>query len=177
MLAISRSRKTESFSEYINGLNIVPVSISYEYDPCDGVKARELYQKNERGRYEKSEYEDLKSIGLGITGQKGDVHICFGMPLGGVFNTPEEVASAVEKQIIENYMLHSSNILAYKQLYGSFPDLIFRDQKFRLASKSNEKRRRHFQKRIDALPQAHREYALSIYANPVRNKLRIMGNQ
>ena len=173
MLAISRDRKMESFSEYINGLNIVPVSISYEYDPCDGVKAGELYQKTEHGKYEKSEYEDLKSIGLGISGQKGDVQMCFGMPLEGDFDTPEAVAAAVDKQVIENYVLHPSNFFAYQQLYGSIPDLNLGGGKFRPDSKRYKNRRQHFEKRINALPPAYREYALSIYANPVLNKLRI----
>lgn len=109
MLAINRDKKRETFSEYIEGLNIVPVSISYEYDPCDGIKARELYQRAEQGGYEKSEHEDLKSIGIGITGQKGSIHISFGMPLKGNLDTAEAVASAVDKQVIGNYMLHPTN--------------------------------------------------------------------
>jgi len=68
-----RKQKVE-FSEYIKSLRIVPVSISYENDPCDIAKARELYEKATHGKYEKGEFEDIESIIQGIIGDKGRVH-------------------------------------------------------------------------------------------------------
>jgi hypothetical protein len=96
------------------------------------------------------------------------------MQLEGDFDTPEAVASIVDKRVIENYVLHPTNFFAYQHLYGSKPDLPAGDEKFWLDLKLYEKRRRSFEKRINALPPDHREYALLIYANPVLNKLRII---
>jgi len=65
------SRKDEPFAEALAALNLVPVSISYEYDPCDQAKARELQIRASTGGYEKAPGEDDASIALGITGYKG----------------------------------------------------------------------------------------------------------
>lgn len=54
------------FADYVRSLNLVPVSISYENDPCDIAKARELYEKATQGSYEKGEFEDIESIIQGI---------------------------------------------------------------------------------------------------------------
>ena len=50
-----------SFSEYLHSLNIVPVCISYEYDPCDTDKINELWQKKTLGNYHKTEFEDIEN--------------------------------------------------------------------------------------------------------------------
>jgi len=121
MIAMSKSRD-ESFGEFINRINIVPVSISYELDPNDAAKAKELYVVNKYGKYRKSEHEDVASITRGIKGDKGKVHLSFGTPLKGEFNSADEVATEVDRQIIGNYLLHPSNYFAYKMLYGNYPD-------------------------------------------------------
>jgi 1-acyl-sn-glycerol-3-phosphate acyltransferase len=105
-------RKARSFPEHVKRLNIVPVSISYEYDPCDSLKANELYAKEVEGNYEKSKFEDIESIVKGITGHKGHVHVAFGDPIDGDFDTPEALAQEIDRQIISNYYLHPSNLLA-----------------------------------------------------------------
>ena len=64
-----RKRKL-SFEAYLSSLRIVPVTISYEYDPCDLLKANEIFQKQTNGYYEKSEFEDIENIVRGITGKK-----------------------------------------------------------------------------------------------------------
>ena len=71
------------FADYMRGLNIVPVAISYELDPGDEAKARELVERAETGGYEKSEFEDIESIVSGIVGFKGRVHVSLGKPLDG----------------------------------------------------------------------------------------------
>ncbi len=171
MLTIAQDKTAESFAEFVNRLHIVPIAISYEYDPCDGAKARELYEKATQGCYQKAEHEDLKSIALGITGSKGDVHVSFGKPLHGEFATPEAVAAEVDRQVIAEYVLHPTNFFAYTILHGNYPDLpcgsaraVFREGEHRAIQKK-------FAQRIDALPVAHRPYALAIYANPIVSKL------
>lgn len=171
MLAMSQDKERESLSEFINALRIVPVSISYEWDPCDAIKARELAMLAAEGRYQKAEYEDLASIATGIKGHKGRVHVHFGQPLQGRFEDADAVAEAVDRQIIDNYVLHPSNFYAYQASDG--------DERWRELHCGYppadpalcERQRAAFEARIAAMPEAHRPYALAIYANPVRARL------
>lgn len=69
------------FIDRLQSLHIIPVAISYELDPCDVMKALELWQVKQRGSYEKAPGEDLRSMGAGILGQKGRIHVSFGAPI------------------------------------------------------------------------------------------------
>ena len=164
MLSLSREKKSQSFSEHIAALRIVPVSISYELDPCDAMKAKELWLRDSTGAYEKDELEDVTSIGRGIAGQKGRVHIHFGSVLAGDLDTPQAVAEAIDRQVLGAYRLHPSNLFAFRRLHGDreLPDLHVAPGSCSEAA---------FQARIDALPEAQRDYALAGYANPVLSKL------
>ena len=64
---------SEDFFESIKELNICPVSISYEYDPCDYLKAREMQLKRDNPKWHKSRKDDLVSMKVGISGQKGRI--------------------------------------------------------------------------------------------------------
>jgi 1-acyl-sn-glycerol-3-phosphate acyltransferase len=174
MLAINRDRRTESFSGYIKRLRIVPVVISYEYDPCDGLKAKELYHISEYGEYRKGENEDLRSIASGVMGQKGNIHIRFGTPLEEGLETPEAVASAVDRQIIKNYYLHPTNFMAYRDLHGESITLSSLERQYGFNPAGYEKESEYFQERINSMPREHRRHALAIYANPVVNKIKII---
>jgi hypothetical protein len=169
MLAMSRNKREQEFGEFIGALGIVPVTISYELDPCDGLKANELHQLATHGSYEKGEQEDVASIGQGISGQKGRVHVSFGSPLGDEFDSPEAVSAEVDRQVISNYCLHPSNLQAYQLLHGeSAPvpkDLYIEDGVCSHAE---------FEARINALPEPQRPYALAIYANSVVSKLALV---
>ena len=63
----------EDFFESVKELNICPVSISYEYDPCDYLKAREMQLKRDNPKWRKSRKDDLVSMKVGIDGQKGRI--------------------------------------------------------------------------------------------------------
>jgi hypothetical protein len=63
----------EDFFESVKELNICPVSISYEYDPCDYLKAREMQLKRDNPKWKKSRKDDLVSMSVGIKGQKGRI--------------------------------------------------------------------------------------------------------
>jgi hypothetical protein len=177
MLTMAQDKATESFSEFVDHLDILPVAISYEYDPCDGAKARELFEKSVQGSYQKAEHEDLKSIALGISGRKGDVHVSFGSLVNGEFSGPDAVAAAVDRQVIELYKLHPTNFFAYRKLHGDFPQLPcgVDDLPFRAADYPEIER--EFEQRIAALPEAHRPFALGIYANPIVSKLECANRQ
>jgi glycerol-3-phosphate O-acyltransferase len=96
----------------VERLNIVPVSIAYELDPCDSAKANELAAKAEGGTYMKSEFEDIQSSVKGIVGDKGRVHVGFGEPIRGEFESADELAAEIDRQIHQNYRLHATNLAA-----------------------------------------------------------------
>lgn len=166
MLSMSRDKRNQTFAEHIRSLRILPVAISYELDPCDGLKAQELHQLATVGSYEKGEQEDIASIARGISGDKGRVHVSFGAQLTGEYDTPEAVAAEIDRQIYSEYCLHPTNIYAYRQLHGDaapLPDDVNME--------SGDCSEAEFTARIAALPEPHRPYALGIYANAVVSKL------
>lgn len=173
MLAMSQNKAEQSLTEYIAALRLVPVAISYEWDPCDGAKARELYELAERGTYQKAAHEDLASIALGITGDKGAVHVAFGAPLAAEYADADAVAAAVDEQIWRLYALHPTNMIAYHRLHGSWPDLPCGSRGERCDPQAWTQIQQQFDARIAALPEPHRPYALALYANPVVSRLKL----
>lgn len=120
---------TGSFRENFEELGIIPLSISYEYEPCDVRKAREILISRTR-KYVKTEDEDLHSIVIGIRQQKGNVHLNVGEPLH-----PEEIEEAswcdkndryrairhaVDKRVIEGYRIWKTNLMAYDLVNKSY---------------------------------------------------------
>ncbi|MDR1273484.1 MAG: 1-acyl-sn-glycerol-3-phosphate acyltransferase [Odoribacteraceae bacterium] len=103
-------------------LNIVPVSISYQWEPCDLLKAIECYHSRS-GKYVKQPGEDLNSILTGVTQPKGEVHLRVGAPLSGDELAPlaalphskfnKQVAALIDKQINGNYRLTCNNYIAH----------------------------------------------------------------
>ena len=164
-------RKTP-ISEIVRQLNIVPVSIAYEYDPCDYTKAKELYLVAESGSYQKPPGEDLMSLAMGLRDFKGKVHLRFGSPLDGDFETADEVAGAIDRQILDNYQLYYINYWALRELATSdIPDTdrysetwLSLDEQIEFPSTLD------FQVRHDNCPHDHRIKWLEMYANPVVNK-------
>lgn len=117
--------KIEALAE----LNIVPVSVSYEWEPCDILKTLELYESKYM-KYIKKPGEDLNSILTGITQQKGRVHFEICKPLerdilqsmgNGVTGNDysRAVAGYIDKEIISHYRLYPNNYIAHDIRYGS----------------------------------------------------------
>lgn len=117
-----------SFEDNFKDLNIIPMSISYEFEPCDAKKAREVLMKS-YGPYVKKPKEDLHSIMTGIRQQKGRIHLEIGKPL-----TAEEIAAAaqaagneryqairhtLDERIVSGYKLWPTNYIAHDILSGS----------------------------------------------------------
>ena len=142
--------KDMAIAQYLETLNIVPVSISYEYDPCDADKAKELAQRELSGEYVKEEGEDFKSITQGMAGYKGKIHLTFGEPLRGDYADSKAIASAIDDQIIQHYKLYDSNLSAYSQLTDKEQPLIDT-----------------MKARIHALNAEQQRWLLTMYANPV----------
>jgi len=166
MLAMSRDKGEQRFQDHITSLNIVPVAISYELDPCDALKAAELSELAIHGSYEKGAQEDVASIARGISGDKGRVHVSFGTPLGANLETANAVAAEIDRQVIPLYCLHPTNIYAYRMLHGEDAPL-----GADMYLEEGDCSRAAFEARIAAMPVAHRPHALAIYANAVVSKL------
>ncbi len=153
MFHVEGRKQKIAFPDYIRSLKIVPVSISYENDPCDIAKANELHQKADLGSYQKGEFEDIESIVTGIIGRKDRVDVVFGDVIDGNFETPEALASEIDRQIHINYTLFPMNKLAASIADESVTDVTRGD----------------LQEKLDALPEGAHSYLLSSYANPVKN--------
>ena len=120
---------TADFTSNFEELNIVPLSISYEYEPCDIMKAREiLISRTEK--YVKGSREDLVSIITGIRQQKGNIHLNIGAPLtheeidaASVCNKNDRyqaIRHAVDLRVIEGYQLWKTNYMGYDLANHSF---------------------------------------------------------
>jgi len=163
-----------SLQESMNSLNIVPVSISYEYDPCDRYKAEELYTIDTTGKFEKDENSDVRSILTGIVGDKGDVHVTFGSRM--VFPdavTAEGVARELDARIISSYKLHAVNYLAMEMVKKDSLDLSTLPTLLGLSASEIGRKRREFQERLNSMPKHLQPYVLNMYANPVIRKAEV----
>ncbi len=174
MLRISYRHSQRTFADMLEELCIVPVSVSYEYDPCDIAKARELMVRETSGGYCKEEDEDLSSIITGIEGYKGRVHVAFGAPLSPELGTPQEAAREVDRQMHSCYRLWPSNWLAWDLLEGrEHHDDGHDDWREQFDDADIAKQEVLFQERLAQCPQEARQWFLKIYANPVFNKLAV----
>lgn len=169
---------TADFLANFEELNIIPMSISYEYEPCDILKARETVISRKH-KYVKAEGEDLNSIMVGIMQHKGNVHLNIGKPL-----TTEEIAAAaqcdkndryqqirhaVDIRVIEGYKLWKTNYIAY--------DILNHSYKYSHMYEADEVRKfvAYMEHQLDTVePELNREdlrkHFLEIYANPVVSK-------
>ena len=161
MLTLSRDKPLESPDDVLGKLNIVPITISYELDPCDVRKAQELAVGD---NYQKRQFEDLESIAAGITDDKGRVHLQFGTPLTQDTLSVAAAVEAIDKQMVENYRLFQTNIWAYEALGG---DNMTQCPEVPTATISHAQ----FMARFDDLTPLERNLALSAYAKPVFNWL------
>lgn len=176
MFGISRrDDKIKALSE----LRIVPLSISYEWETCDYMKALELYQSRSE-KYVKKQGEDLSSILSGITSFKGDVHLTF-CPMvterdlmaydsltGIEYN--KEVAKLLDRRIYDGYRLTPNNFIAH--------DIRFGKSEFNGEKYTDEQKERflHHLRKLDKYevdePEVLLDIFLGIYSNPVDNCFR-----
>ena len=159
MLTLSRERG-EAPEAVLSELDIVPLVIAYEIDPCDALKAAELSAGE---GYIKAEFEDVSSIARGITGDKGCVHLHFGEPLPADLSV-EEVVAALDQQMAQHYRLYQTNRWAWEWLHGEgIPTAI--------AFHEGSVTEQSFRARIESAPSEHRQWLLTMYANPVNRQL------
>jgi 1-acyl-sn-glycerol-3-phosphate acyltransferase len=170
--------QTGDLKSFFQSLHIVPVAISYEFDPCDLLKAQEFVNKKNNPDYKKSFEEDLQHILLGLRGQKGRVHFEFGKPLGEELDVFDELpnskkqlealAGIIDSSIHKNYALHGINEIANKLLKGDQSPCTRCDEGEEevLNSYFNLKQE---QLQNDTDGSGYR-YLLSMYANPLINR-------
>lgn len=166
----------------LDDLNIVPLTISYEFDPCDYLKAKEFQLKRDNPQFKKSKQDDLDNMKTGIMGYKGRIHYecapCINTWLPELSNLPKqeyfaEVAKRMDKAIHQGYRLYPCNYIALDTLNG---DRAHANQ----YSTEDEKRFADYLSaqlaKID-IPNKDeaflRERMLTMYANPARNKLKV----
>ncbi|WP_407295548.1 1-acyl-sn-glycerol-3-phosphate acyltransferase [Stutzerimonas zhaodongensis] len=167
------SRKDEPFAQALEALRPTPVSISYEYDPCDQAKARELYIRATTGTYVKTPGEDDTSIALGITGHKGRVHVSFGTPITDIPDDAKQLAMDIDQQILCDYRLFPVNYLAYRVWDGRDPELTVPDPDGLFSAAEIARAEAEWGKRLAACPSVQQPYLIQQYATPVRNQYRL----
>ena len=161
-------------------LNIVPLTISYEYDPCDYLKALEFQQKRDNPAFKKSRQDDLDNMKTGIFGYKGRVRYCCAAPVNTWIDELADLpktewykalAERMDREIHRGYTLYPCNYIALDELNG--------DNTYAAHYTAADKER--FESYLTGqmakikLPDKDeaflRERMLTMYANPVRNKL------
>lgn len=173
----------DTHAECLKDLNIIPLTISYEYDPCDYLKAMEFQLKRDDPSWRKSKKDDLDNMKTGIMGYKGRVHYscapCINTwidEMSDLHNTEfyEEVARRMDKEIHKGYQLYPGNWIAYDILNNNRANA----DKYTPADEAKfEKYLTGQLEKID-IPNKDdkflREKMLIMYANPVNNKKRAM---
>ena len=165
----SRSSKLPAM-ESLEELHIIPMSISYEFESCDYLKARELYL-SQSGTYHKSANEDMNSIQTGVEQFKGRVHLTLGEPLshgelvkandsGDLFHN---VAAILDRRIWRGYKLWPNNYIAHDMRAGK------QEYKDYYTSEEVEV----FEAHLAKAEEIYRSWLLDIYANPIENYIKI----
>ena len=160
-------------------LNVVPVAISYEYDPCDYLKAKEFQQKRDDPDFVKCQRDDLLSMETGILNNKGRVHFTIGNPINDSLSELDPAmekneliaaaASVIDKEIYKHYRFYPCNYVAYDMLTGTK----------RFSENYGLKDKKHFenylQGQLDKIVLPNKDEAflrtkmLEMYSNPLKN--------
>jgi len=162
-------------------LNIVPIAISYEYDPCDYLKAQEFQMKRDNPDFEKSKRDDLLNMEMGILKPKGRVHFTICNPINPTLRAlpPQsnkneliaDIASVIDREIYANYRFYSCNYVAYDMLYNTLRCSSNYDQQ------EKELFETYMQQQVDKIDIPNkdeiflRNKLLEMYSNPLKNHL------
>ena len=173
MFALS---STKSFVPNLLDLNITPLVISYEYEPCDFLKTAELYVSRYQ-KYEKAPNEDLNSIIQGVTQWKGNIHLAVceaitkkELETCDVFDKNEkfqQLSHIIDKRIYGNYKIYKTNYMAY--------DMLMKTDKYakHYSKKQQSEFETYMNNGLENIEGEHEELKnifLDIYANPLKNK-------
>lgn len=161
MLSLAYRKEVDDFGGLLERLRLVPVSVSYELDPCDLRKAHELFVAQRDGRYVKQPGEDLASIVDGIIGFKGRVHLHLAPPLAGDFADADALAGALDRIIVGNMRVYPTHVAAARRLGEDCEDS---------AWPAVSRVTRAFEGRLRSCPDAETPYLLGGYGNVIRHR-------
>ena len=167
--------------ESLRELNIVPLTISYEYDPCDYLKAQEFQQKRDNPRFKKSRQDDLDNMKTGIFGYKGRVHYACGTPvnewIGELAELPRTefftaLSHCMDRELHRGYRLYPVNYIAMDWLTGN------RENSDYYTEKDEKTFERYLSRQLSKIQLENkdeaflRERMLTMYANPAINYMK-----
>jgi 1-acyl-sn-glycerol-3-phosphate acyltransferase len=172
------------FLANLKELNITPVALSYEYDPCDYLKAKEFQQKRDNPDFKKSQADDMLNMNTGIFGYKGNIHFRFGHPilpelekLDATLSKNELVsrmASLIDREIFLNYRFYPVNYIAYDRLWGgNFFAKHYTDEDIKAFDSYLNRQLGKINLENKDLPFLQ-EKIMEMYANPVKNQLTVL---
>jgi len=165
MLYLAYREDGISFQDFINRASIVPVAISYQYDPCDITKSEEQIRKLKAegvyNVYVKKKYADVLDLVRGLRLNKGNVHIQVGTPLGDGIGDVAAAVRETDRQIHTNYRLWDTNYFAYDHLNGTN---MFESEYAGMNTRSFVRHYRHLKPEV-------RDFVFREYANPVISML------
>ncbi len=165
MLYLAYREEGLSFQQFLEKASIVPVSISYQYDPCDVTKSQEEIRKLKAegvyNVYTKKKYADVLDLIRGLRLPKGNVHIQVGAPLDPSLADARTAVREMDRQIHLNYKLHDTNYFAYDYINGTTD----------YASKYANMNTKAFVKHYRHLKPEVRDMVYKGYANPVISML------
>ena len=193
MLAMGSPAESENIADKLRDLNIVPLTISYEYDPCDYLKAQEMQQKRDNPAFKKSRQDDLDNMKTGIYGYKGRIHYHCGTPIDEWIDEYKDLpkkdfytalAHRMDGEIHRHYNLYPCNYIALDLLENGackthHSPLTTHHSNYTPADV------KHFEEYLSAqlakitIPNKDeaflRTQMLTMYANPLRNYLKVKG--
>ena len=162
-------------------LNIVPVAISYEFDPCDFLKAKEFQMKRDDPDFVKCQRDDLLSMETGILNNKGRVHFTITSPINDSLAKLDKdmeknelvsaIASVIDREIYKNYRFYPCNYVAYDLLNGT------RRFQEHYGPKDKKQFEEYLQGQLDKIVLPNKDEAflrkkiLEMYSNPLKNYL------
>ncbi len=163
-----------AYADCFSALNLLPMAISYEFDPCDFLKAMEIKHLRTNDSYQKSKHEDLQSMMTGALGYKGRIHLQIGRP---IFEELEEIrcernknekirllGKIIDQKIHNNYRLWPTNYVAHDLLYSN------NKMSDKYSTEDRERFESYLDKQLGRMEGANatdREILLNMYANPV----------
>ena len=152
------SRRSNNISQSLNSLKVIPVAISYEYDPNDILKAKEVFSNINGVEYQKKKGEDLKSISDGITLEKGNVSLSIGKQILFEGDDYLECASKISDNIKSLYKNHATNYAA---------DLILQNKEIKVDAIDEHLKDgyRYLQKKMSYIPEEIHDTFLKQYSN------------
>jgi 1-acyl-sn-glycerol-3-phosphate acyltransferase len=161
MLTLAYRKEIAGLGAYLERVSLVPVSVTYELDPCDLRKAHELFRAEQCGEYRKQPGEDLASMVDGIVGYKGRVHLSVGAAVRGDFDEPAVLADALDRIIVGGLRVFPTHVEAARRLGIECPDS---------GETPVPRVMRLFMARIEACPPQELPFLLAGYGNLIGNR-------